>query len=169
MHNDNLRQALVTLFERMANLYGSKWVAMWKDRDLQAIVSDWREELDAFNGSAEFVAKVVDEAMRHLPEQPPTAPQFRRMCEQARERLRVPAVPPPSAPVRGPTRAELDAVLALRERVAAGSLFARPSTDWAFDLVAKHERGEPVSHAGVRMAREVVENRRRAPRREEVT
>lgn len=157
---DFLTHEIGNLFVRLADRYGSEWTMKWAERDPKAMVTAWREELHAFaGGSQSQIAAVFDAAMHNLPPRPVNAPQFRQLCEQAREGMRRDQHQPAGGlPVRGPTPEERAKLQELRNRVAGGNLFARPSTDWAFRLVDRHAAGESVSHAALKMAREVVES-----------
>lgn len=154
--HDRLRAELVGTFRRMTLHYGAEWAARWKAEDAADLLTEWARSLAVVNGSQDHIARVLTEALRNLPERPPSLETFRRLCLEAQERLRVPAAPAQGLPVRGPTPQERANLVLLRAGLAAGSLFARPGTAWAFAIVQRHERGEPVSHATLKMARDVV-------------
>jgi hypothetical protein len=157
MSIDYLAHELGQLFTRLAARYGASWSAKYEGVDPRRMLMEWRDELRGFDGSAGYIAAVFDEAMHHLPVRPVNAPEFRLLCEQARNALsRQQARPEESKPVRGPTEAERAALERLREKVVSGGLFARPSTEWAFRIVERAAAGEHVSHASLAMAREVV-------------
>jgi hypothetical protein len=65
------------LFERMAALYGSKFMEMWRGTDLNAVKAVWAAEMGKVS-SREL--KRGYEAL-HASEWPPSLPQFLKMCK----------------------------------------------------------------------------------------
>jgi len=115
MTHDNLRQELVRVFELLGARYGAEWSAKWAGIPVDRLLMSWHQELARFNGSAEYTGRIMDEAMRHLPERAPNAVVFRQLCAAAHDTLRRP--PPATAetfkPVRGPTPEEREHLLRL--------------------------------------------------------
>lgn len=173
MSIDYLAHEIGTLFIRLADRYGTDWSLKWAERDPHAMVRAWRDELQAFAGSQQYVAAIFDGAMRNnLPDRPVNAPQFRRLCEQARDTLNRQKHAPAGyhVPVRGPTPEEAAQLRELRDRIAKGGLFERPGTAWAQRVVyafetqtplASSTNDKPPGHYAYRMAREVIANRQR--------
>lgn len=164
-NEDRLRAELVGTFTRMRLHYGAEWAGKWAGIELGDMLAEWAQVLAGIRGSQEHVAAVLAEAMRVLPERPPNAQVFRRLCVEAQDRMRVPAGPGRQLPVRGPTPEERASLQQLRDSIACGTLFARPGPEWAQRIVDSHARGEQVGFAALRLAREVVEAqaRRNAP------
>ena len=145
-----LEHAVNTALQALAARYGSEWDAKWQQVDAKAVRTAWLQELTPFTHRLEAITW----ALSRLPDRCPNAMQFRRLCEQAPLVQR--DMPEEPKPVRGPTAQELQDLRALSARIAAGGLGARPGTEWAFAVLARHERGENVSSASVRIARDVV-------------
>lgn len=156
--NPHLRYELTKAFAVMRSRYGAEWDAKWARVAEDELLEAWAGELVVFGNQPQVFAWVLT----HLPERAPNPMQFRRLADQA------PRHPQGEArqglPVRGPTPEERASLLQLRESLVRGSLFARPGTQWANALVERATEGASVSHAALRLAREVVDaqERRRA-------
>jgi hypothetical protein len=141
--------------EFLARRYGNDWTTKWAKVSAEHLLADWCGELSAFTNRPEAITW----ALHSLPERCPNATQFRHLCMQAPRPE--PEHKQDEEPVRGPTPLERESLRDLRDRIARGGLFARPSSDWAYALVEKAARGEEVSYAGLRMACAVVDAQRR--------
>lgn len=81
------------IFARLLIRYGAAWIRMWEGIDEQAVKADWAHVLD---GLPEFRLRY---GLDHLSaDRPPTAPQFRALCNGCADpvapRLRGPAADP---------------------------------------------------------------------------
>lgn len=157
--NPMLAHAVDGVLSRLARTYAAEFAAKFEAVAPVDLRSTWCQELSGFTHELDAIAW----AERHLPERCPNAVQFRNLCHQA---PRVgPAAPMTGSkdPVRGPTQAERDQLRELRDSIRAGQLFAKPSRQWAHDLVACHERGQrngkafAATPASLAMALEVAE------------
>ena len=74
-----LRSAWIdALFAKLTVRYGVAFLRQWPDAEPALIKADWAEVLDGFSGSD------IKYALEHLdPDKPPTAMQFRRLCNSA--------------------------------------------------------------------------------------
>lgn len=145
------------LFTALVVRYGSAFTDRWRDLDLDIVKGDWARELGRFGGELEAIRFAID----RLPEKPPTVIDFKRLCDAAppahvREALTH------NAAVRGPTPSEREALRRLAADLRKGSLFARPSRQWAYDLLACHKAGWRNGQAfhstavALEMAREAI-------------
>lgn len=139
------------IFDKLTLTYGQQFLRRWQDIDLNAVKSDWAHELSGY----ERFPKAIAYALQHLPvDKPPTVLEFRAMAR------RTPADEAPrlEAPKADPSliAAELEKLAPLRELT-----FAKPSTEWAYRIVAKHDAGQRVNYLPLKMAREVVANTER--------
>jgi hypothetical protein len=139
------------IFAKLSITYGRDFTARWEGLDARDIKEDWRCELDGFERFPHAIAY----ALKHLPEKPPTVLEFRALCRQAPEEP-APRLDPP--PTRGPTPAELEALKRLRNDIASGTYFAKPSREWAYRLVQRVANGEIAPSGALKMAREVIAN-----------
>ena len=122
------------LFSALTLRYGGPFLDRWRELDLSVVKSDWARQLAGF-GPASFRF-----ALDSLPEKPPTVIDFRKLCNQAPIE-HAPALPYNQGPTRGPTAAEREKLRRLAADIRAGRAFAKPSRQWAYDLIACHESG----------------------------
>jgi hypothetical protein len=146
------------LFSVLALRYGSPFLDRWRDLDIGVVKADWARELSGFSSNLGALRFALD----HLPEKPPTVMDFRKLANAA------PAADPGRelgfgrGEVRGPTPAEREALRALAADIRRGQFFAKPSRQWAHDLLACHaagwRNGKPWSStpAALAMAREAI-------------
>jgi hypothetical protein len=67
------------LFARLSVKYGAAWIAKWKHiPDESLIHAEWAKELSGVKGEA------IAYALKYLPDDPPNAQQFRRLCNNYR-------------------------------------------------------------------------------------
>jgi hypothetical protein len=135
------------IFEKLTITYGRDFLSRWEGMDLNAVKSDWANELSGLFRHPSSIAWALD----HLPEKPPTVVQFRRIANE---------MPAQAAP-----RLEYDA--AGQERIATEIAKLAPivtktradSRDWARRIVAKAESGGDVTRVVLAMARDALNNR----------
>lgn len=138
------------VFTRLVVRYGAAFSERWRMLDLAVVKADWARELGRYAESP----YVFDWALERLPEKPPTVIDFAHLCDQA---PRHEPMTPSTEPTRSPNEIELDMIAQLR----AANLATRPEKQWAYNLIAKHRRGERVDWYPLCMAREVVDADRR--------
>lgn len=99
------------LFAKLSIRYGSAFLAQWPDADPSLVKSDWCDVLTGFGDKPE----AIKYALEHLPEKPPTAMQFRAICNLAPlpvfQRLPEPKADPAKA------RAAIEAAMAAVKRM----------------------------------------------------
>lgn len=115
------------------------------DIDLNAVKSDWAHELAGF----EHHPKAIAWALQNLPEKAPTVLEFKFIARRA---------PPDELPRLEAPKADPGLVAAELAKLApvlkAGA--AKPSTDWAKAIVARHEAGGRVAYLTLKMARDAL-------------
>ena len=67
---------VVQIHSALAVRYGRRWLAMWAGLDMELVRNDWRRVLREYAGNP----KAVMHALDNLPEQVPTAIDFRTLC-----------------------------------------------------------------------------------------
>lgn len=124
------------LFSALVVRYGAPFTDRWRDLDLAVVKGDWARELTGFAGHLGAIRYALD----NLPEKPPTVIEFRKLCNVAPF---VPAQPQIEGhvKVRGPTPDEREQLRALAADIKRGSLFARPSRAWAYELIRDDTAG----------------------------
>lgn len=134
-----------SLLDRMAAMYGEKFVRQWEKTNPDAMRDMWAESLGHFHGEQ------IKWALLHLVQNnpfPPTLPEFAMLCRQA-PRPEVPALP---APVVPPEVARARAV----ELEDAAKRIAKKPQDfrkWARDIMANPNAFPPYS---VKCAKEAL-------------
>lgn len=128
--------AIDWLFSALTVRYGGPFTDRWRDLDLEIVKGDWARQLATFNGNKAAIRFALD----HLPEKPPTVIEFKKLCDAA-PMPDTPALPYNPGPTRGPTEIERETLRALAADIRRGTFFAKPSRQWAYDLIACHERG----------------------------
>lgn len=124
-----------SLLDRMAAMYGEKFVRQWEKTDPDAMRDMWAESLGRFDGER------IKWALQHLVANnpfPPTLPEFVMLCKQA-PRLEVPALQAPVVP------AEVAKGRAAELEQAAQKIAAKPKDfrKWARDILA-NPKGYPA-------------------------
>ena len=127
---------VVQIHSALAVRYGRRWLAMWAGLDMEMVRTDWRRVLREFADSPSAVMHALD----NLPEQVPTATDFRALCA-AGPRPAFKALPLPATSAEG--RAVMRGLLA---RLRAPVADAQPKA-WADVIADRVARGEPVSRA----------------------
>ncbi len=139
-------KAVEWLWARLIATYGVRFMAQYEGVPVADVKTDWANRLARFHDRREAVLW----ALENLPDMPPNALGFARLCAQAPAPA-VPALPePPADPER--MRAEL----AKLAPVLAKRPPAADHRDWARRLLARVDAGERVAPACVRMAREAL-------------
>lgn len=146
-------EAIDRLFQRFAGVYMGAWDRAVGNAPINDVKSAWLAELAEFGRSRESMLRIVW-ALDNLPDNPPSAPAFKRLCRQA---------PAAEAP-------KLEQQPANKERVAAelaklGHLRKGPSPrsidgrDWARRIIARHEDGERILPYTLKCARDALARR----------
>ena len=133
-----------SLLDRMAAMYGEKFVRQWEKTDPDAMRDMWAESLGRFDGDQ------IKWALQHLVGNnpfPPTLPEFVILCKQA-PRAEVPALPAPIVPLS--IRQQRAAELAKQaEKVAS----KRPDgRRWAREILASPRQYPSIAVKFARMA-----------------
>lgn len=140
------------LFSALTVRYGAPFLDRWRDLDLTVIKGDWARELATFGSNLSALRFALD----HLPEKPPTVIEFKKLAA---------AMPTPDVPRIDPKPGHADkdrlahALHRMTERAKAG----RGERQWAYDLIADHENGNPRAQACVVMARAAIAKDRGLP------
>jgi hypothetical protein len=140
------------IFGRLLATYGRDFTARWEGIDGKVVKADWAYVLRGYEREPDRLAYALD----HMPAKPPNVIDFRAIADSAPTNVRAPTLPNFARP-RSPRPDELAALRQLRDDARAGALLRKPSRQWAYDIVAQHERGEFRGCTGaLRMAQEVV-------------
>ena len=137
------------LFKRFAGMYGSQKIgSMWLDADMAEVKAVWGEALGQFHGDS--IGGAIGRLVASGSQWPPTLPEFVELCRQS-ALGRTNAMPALPAPRGNPE-------VASREIAAAAETIgrSRPSRDWAHRILARHEAGEHLYPAVLRIARNAV-------------
>lgn len=126
------------LFARLAVRYGTAFLRQYGDVQTAAIKADWALALADF----ERVPKAIEWALQNLPEAPPNASQFLKLCRSAPGDDRKPfeALPAPPA---NPERVR-EALQSLRSRQAAAATSAKAVAERLREIEAS---GRPLTLA----------------------
>lgn len=119
MHHES---SVDQLFGRLTLRYGAAFLRQWPDADLSMVKADWAHVLRGLPGSA------VKGALETLPDKPPNASQFRKLCLDAikgEERRVFTALPAPRVPMPNGVRERLSTLL---QRQAHGAVPAEVRT-----------------------------------------
>lgn len=146
------------IFEKLTLVYGQKFIALWRDVDLNAVKSDWAHELAGFAprdgevGSGRAGAAAIAYALANLdPLAPPNVLQFRALARRA-PALEAPRLPEPKAdPER--VAAELAKLKPIAEAARATSCGGK---DWAHRIIARVGQGECINRTTVLFARQAL-------------
>lgn len=146
------------IFEKLTLVYGQKFIALWRDVDLNAVKSDWAHELAGFAprdgevGSGRAGAAAIAYALANLdPLAPPNVLQFRALARRA-PAPEAPRLPEPKA---DPSRvaAELAKLKPIAEAVRTSTVDGR---DWARLIVSRAAHGEAVNRTSLLFARQAL-------------
>lgn len=136
------------IFDKLTVTYGQAFLRRWQDLDMNAVKSDWGNELDGFDQNP----KAISYALHNLnPERPPTVLEFRALAYKC--------------PVE--QVAMIDQPRATAERIAAELLRMAPmrkrtfvdQRDWARRIVARHEQGDRIMPYSLKLAQSALRGR----------
>ena len=144
-------EAVEHVFGRMNAAYGAAWSASMGGVPVADVKTVWLDELNRLTHN-DAGKRAILWALRNLPDKPPNAMQFRKLCAQA------PTPEPPrlEAPKADPVRlaAELAKLAPIRAAVAAAQPV--PRKGWAGKVLARVVGGERVSPTVLAMARSAL-------------
>jgi hypothetical protein len=134
------------LFGRLAIRYGQDWIRLWEGLDLAAVKVDWGQVLAGMHRPER------EHALRYgienlPPDRPPTAAQFKAICNRAPEYVKPIALP---APVVNP-----EGIARLRSMLTDVGRPKDPRA-WAHRLKERHQRGERLTLAQIDMYRSAL-------------
>lgn len=142
-----MSQVVDFIFHKFALTYGREFLSKFDGVDEHAVKADWANELGWFlqPGREQVCRTAMLFALDNLPPRSPNVIEFRELMRRA------PAPAVKALPLPAVNRAVMTRVVA-----AMGGGKAPPVRDrltWARELVARHERGEPVLPHSLRTAR----------------
>lgn len=129
------------IFAKLTTVYGRDFLSRWEGLDLAVVKADWAHELSGFFTHPDAVSY----ALQNLPEKPPSVVEFKRLARSAR----TPDVPQLELAVK----ADPERIAAALQRLQDSRKGDRWERQWAYDLLADHERGNRRPMACVEMAR----------------
>ena len=138
------------LFHRLSGSYMAAWDRAVGNTPLNDVKSAWAHELAEF-GRRESMARIVW-ALDNLPDRPPSAPEFKRLCRQApvTEEL---ALPLPKADQKK-VYAELSKLAPIK--AAMSSVTSNGNKDWAHRILARHDQGDKILPYTLKCAQQAV-------------
>lgn len=105
------------LFAKLSVRYGAAFMRQWPDADLSVVKADWAEVLGGFQNRPDAIRYGLD----HLnPDKPPTALQFRALCNSGPRDDGALKLPPPEPAKDGPQLQAVRAKLAEVRRKLTG-------------------------------------------------
>lgn len=126
------------LFQRLSGSYMAAWDRALGNTPLNDVKSAWAHELAEFS-SRESMTRIAW-ALDNLPDRPPSAPEFKRLCRSA-PAPEVPALPVPKAdPER--VRAELAKLGDLRKPAEPAGVGYHKQ--WAHRILGRHAKGDKI-------------------------
>lgn len=132
-HSHSLPTAVIDrLFDRLTCLYGSKFIDMWRDADINAVKSLWAEKLGGFCDNLPAIRFALD-SLDDSP-WPPTLPEFLAICRRAPR-------PQPLAIEHQQTHAER---IAASEAATAAASALQRGADYDYLGWAKKPAGQPA-------------------------
>lgn len=145
-------KAIDRIFQRLAATYMAAWDRAMGATPQSDIKTAWCHELAAFGRTPEAM-QCIAWALENLPERPPNAIEFKRLCQQA---------PSVEAPRLEHRRADPERVAAELAKLAP--IMARPAAPdgvnphkaWAHRLKARHEAGDKLSRYQIMCYREAL-------------
>lgn len=126
---------VVQIHSALAVRYGRRWLAMWAGLEMELVRGDWRRQLREFADNPAAVVHALD----NLPEQVPTASDFRALCGAAPRPAWQPLPAPPTSEKGKAAMRELLARLR-----APGAVGVR-GNGWSDAVLRRSARGEPVT------------------------
>jgi hypothetical protein len=141
--------AIERLFNRMTCFYGSKFLDLWKNADMDRVMATWADALGEYRGKPHCLQAALEQ-MKLRPF-PPTLPEFLADCRSGERQFpEFKPLPPPPTPE-------------MRERVKQGmaefDAFMSAKTAGQPDPLAWAKR--PKSQAAVRLLRDGAKRSRR--------
>jgi hypothetical protein len=127
------------LFGKLALSYGSAWLLQWEGFNMAEVKAEWAKELGGFKDTPSRITV----GLQNLPDKPPSAAHFRRLCSTASPSGE--AYEPPKLPAAGivsdpeVARAGLAQLAAIKARLDSGGP-VKPigdgvdPKDWAWKL-----------------------------------
>lgn len=145
-------KAIDRIFERLSATYMASWDRAMGATPQADIKTAWAHELSGFLQSRELMGCIAW-ALENLPETPPNAIQFKKLCKQAP----MPEAPQLEAPKADPERmAQELARLAPLHADAKAKAQGHDYRAWAKRLKARHEDGDNLTRTQVAMYREAL-------------
>lgn len=144
-------KAIDRIFERLSATYMAQWDRAMGATPQVDIKTAWAHELDAF-GRSRSTMQCIAWALENLPESPPNAIQFKRLCQQA------PAQDAPRIEMSAADPDRVKAELAKLASLRPSGHFAGASPDktWAHVLKARHDCGERLNVNQIRCYRNAL-------------
>lgn len=135
------------IFDKLTITYGRDFVGRYEGLDIKNVKTDWAHELSGF-----FVhPSAISYALANLPERAPSVVEFKRIARLSR---------PPEVPqIEVAVKADPERLARELQRMTDRAKHQRTHRQWAYDLIARHDGGDPRPHACVKMARAVVEGK----------
>jgi hypothetical protein len=141
------------IFKRMALTYGAQWVRMWEHMPINDVKSMWGHELAVYTNEKRIPE--VAWALENLPDVPPNAIEFRKLCARAPRAEPLPEPLPKTDPAR--LSLELSKLVELKaETKSAANVVAGDGKAWARKVLARLKAGDRLSAVTVRFAREAL-------------
>ncbi|KQP36119.1 hypothetical protein [Pseudorhodoferax sp. Leaf274] len=139
------------LFHRLSGAYMSAWDRAIGNTPINDVKSAWAHELSEFGRSRESMTR-IGWALDNLPDRPPSAPEFKRLCRQAPmvEEL---ALPMPKADPKK-VYAELSKLAPIKAAMSA--VTSSGNKEWAHRILASHDQGDKILPYTLKCAREAV-------------
>lgn len=139
------------LFHRLSGAYMSAWERAIGNTPINDVKSAWAHELAEFGRSRDSLSRIVW-ALDNLPDRPPSAPEFKRLCRQAPivEEL---ALPMPKA---DPKKVYVELSKLAPIKAAMSSVTSAGNKDWAHRILSRHDQGDKILPYTLKCAREAV-------------
>jgi hypothetical protein len=120
------------IFSKLVLTYGRDFMSRWEGQTPEVVKDDWAHELDGF----EHHPALIEHALKHLPERPPTVVEFRRIARGG------PDIQPDQLRIEAPKAASREFVAKLVGQLKPGLVGRkRDPRQWARDLIERHETG----------------------------
>ena len=131
---------LDAVFERLTGIYGNRFTNMWANIDPNTVRVTWAREIAGYDMDS------VRYALEHLnPDQPPTALQFRKLCNAA-----------PSKTLMIEHKGHANPQRIADELAKLHQKSQVDGKEWARAILARDRAGECVPRISVRFAREAL-------------
>ena len=130
------------VLQELAAAYGARFLKQWDGVTPDAMHRAWRRQLSILTPA------MIGWALRHLPELPPNAVQFRALA------LQRPATYAPSLPEPRPPPPDKERLAQLLGPIKTRTV--RHPRQWAHDLAERERDGEHLTYAQRQMMRSVL-------------